>query len=249
MAKTPRVQQILNLPIVDVNKMTAAELRKNVQILASAANKRLARLGATEIGKIAPAYLSAEKRSFTGAAGGKFGTAGKNRNQLLNEFKAAKSFLEMKTSSVAGWKKLRTESYKRAGLPRMDDAAKEAAFWKAYRKIEELYPNIKSMQYGSDETQTDLRKVMFGDTQKELLAEINAYNLRDRKAVLDEDENTVDIDELFDRDGDFVVDGDGKVWDINFDDPDDILRIMELKVQMEYEREEYSAEDDEFFEL
>lgn len=250
MAKIPRVQQILDLSIETVNKMTAAELKKNVQILASAANKRLARLGSTEIGKVAPAYLSAAKRSYTGAAGGKFGTAGKSRNQLLNEFKAVKSFMQMKTSSVSAWKDVRKKSYERAGVKLSDDAEKEKEFWAAYRKIQELYPNLKSMGYGSSETQTDLRKIMFGSEDRQrIVDEINAHNAQNFKHVFDEDDNMIPVEKLGDVAYDYIIDEKGNMFEIDFDEPEDVLKIMEMKVGMEYEREEYSAKDDEFFEL
>ena len=243
MAKIPRVQQILDLSIETVNKMTAGELKKNVQILASAANKRLARLGSTEIGRIAPAYLSAAKRSYTGAAGGKFGTAGKSRNQLLNEFKAAKSFLQMKTSSVSAWKNVRKKSYARAGLPLMDDAEKEIEFWRLYRKIEELFPEMKaSKKYGSDETQTDLRRVMFGDAKAEIIADINERNLRDRETVSFDGED-VNVKSLDKFKGDYVVDDQGVLWKLDLNDPEDILRLMELKVRAEYETESESENE------
>ena len=243
MAKIPRVQQILDLSIETVNKMTAAELKKNVQILASAANKRLARLGATEIGRIAPAYLSAAKRSYTGAAGGKFGTAGKSRNQLLNEYKAVKSFLQMKTSSVSAWKDVRKKSYERAGLPLIDDAEKEIMFWRLYRKIEELFPEMKaSEKYGSDETQTDLRRVMFGDAKAEIIADINERNLRDRETVSFDGED-VSVKSLDKLKGDYVVDDQGVLWELDLNDPEDILRLMELKVRAEYETESESENE------
>ena len=243
MAKIPRVQQILDLSIETVNKMTAAELKKNVQILASAANKRLARLGSTEIGKVAPAYLSAAKRSYTGAAGGKFGTAGKSRNQLLNEYKAVKSFLQMKTSSVSAWKAVRKKSYERAGLPLTDDAEKEIMFWRLYRKIEELFPEMKtSEKYGSDETQTDLRRVMFGDAKAEIIADINERNLRDRKTVSFDGED-VSVKSLDKLKGDYVVDDQGVLWKLDLNYPEDILRLMELKVRAEYETESESENE------
>ena len=249
MAKIPRVQQILDLSIETVNKMTAAELKKNVQILASAANKRLARLGATEIGKVAPAYLSAAKRSYTGAAGGKLGTAGKSRNQLLNEFKAVKSFLQMKTSSVSAWKEVRKKSYERAGVELSDDAEKEREFWATYRKIEELYPNLKTMGYGSSETQTDLRKVMFGsDERSEIVADINTHNTKDRKFVTDEDGNAIRVDKLGDVAYDYLIDEKGNLFEIDFNEPENVLKIMQMKVGLEYEREEFSFSE-EFREL
>lgn len=250
MAKIPRVQQILDLSIETVNKMTAAELKQNVQILASAANKRLARLGSTEIGRIAPAYLSAAKRSYTGAAGGKFGTAGKSRNQLLNEFKAVKSFMQMKTSSVSAWKDVRKKSYERAGVPLMNDAGKEKEFWSTYRKIQELYPNLKNIYNGSPEAQRDLRQIMFGSEERQrIIDEINAHNARNFKHVFDENDNMISVEKLGDVAYDYLIDDKGNLFEIDFNEPEDILKIMQMKVGMEYERNEYSAQDDEFFEL
>lgn len=248
--KIPKVKQILDVSMEDINRMTAKELRANVQILASAANKRLSRLSQSEIGKIAPAYLSAMKRSYTGREGGKFGTAGKTRNQLLNEFKAAKSFLEMKTSSVKGWTKFRSSSYKRAGVKPSDDPEKEKMFWKTYRKIEELYPNIKSMAYGSKETQTDLRRVMNEEASRTVLAEINNVNLQNREFVTDADGNVMQTGEMImNATNDFVVDENGVVYDVDVNDPDDILKIMQLKVGIEYERQQFTEADDEFYEF
>lgn len=246
--RTPRVQQILNLPIVDVNKMTAAELRANVQILASAANKRLARLGATRIGQISPAYISAMKRSYTGAEGGKFGTAGKSRNQLLNEYKAIKSFMGMKTSSVTAWRSFRKKSYERAGVKISDDPEKEKLFWSTYRKIENLYPNVKSMAYGSTGIQTDLRKVINGQGYKDIINKVNSENLKNRDFVMDEDGYAMQTDDL-PKDRDFIVDDAGNMYDVNINNPEDVLKIMELKVGMEYEKQQYAESDDDFFEL
>lgn len=246
--KTPRTQQLLNLSIETVNKMNADQLRKNVQILASAANKRLARLGSTEIGQISPAYISAMKRSYTGSAGGKFGTTGKSRNQLLNEYKAIKSFMSMKTSSVSTWRKFREASYKRAGIKPTDDAKKEKAFWSAYRKIESMFPNIGSMGYGSTALQTDLRKVMNGESAKSIISDVNRYNLQNRDFVIDEDGKTIQTSKLRESDGNYIVDDVGRIFTVNINDPEDVIKIMELKVGKEY-AQQFDESDDEFFEL
>lgn len=247
--RIPRVQQILDLSIETVNKMSAAELKKNVQILASAANKRLARLGSTEIGKIAPAYESAMKRSYTGTAGGKFGTAGKSRNQLLNEFVAIKSFMGLKTSSVKGWSALRKKTYEKAGVTPTDDPEREKALWRTFRKILELYPNMGSMAYGSDELKVDIIKMINGKTPTGILRSINAYNLKNRDFVIDEYGNAMQTKELRKSDRKYVVDDAGRMFDVDINDPEDILKIMELKVDMEYAKQQHDESDDEFFEL
>lgn len=251
MSKIPKTKQLLNLPITDVNKMTAAELRAAVQVLSSAANKRLARLGSTEIGQLSPAYTSAMKRSYTGVKGGKFGTSSKNRNQLLNEFKAVKGFLELKTSTVTSWQNVRKRSYERAGIPLVNDAQKEREFWSIYRKLTDLSSNLSSMAYGSEQAQTDLRRIMYGEKYKNILTDINTYNTKNLSYVQDENGNTIPINDFqkIAQNNDVIVTENGILHHINTSDPDDILKIMELKVDVEYEREQYSMGEDEFFEL
>lgn len=251
--KTPKTQQILNLSIETVNKMSVADLKKNVQILASAANKRLARLGSTEIGQISPAYISAMKRSYTGSAGGKFGTAGKSRNQLLNEYKAIKSFMSLKTSSVSSWRKVREASYKQAGIEPTDDPEKEKAFWAAYRKIESMYPNMKSKGYDSATLKSDLRKVMNGQSAKMIIDDVNRYNLHNRDFVITEDGDAIQTSKLRKLDGSYIVDDVGRIFEVNINDPEDVLKIMELKINKEYEinerQQRNESDDEEFFEL
>lgn len=251
MTRKPKTQQLLNLPITDVNKMTAAELRAAVQILASAANKRLARLGSSDIGQLSPAYLSAMKRSYTSVSGGKFGTQGKNRNQLLNEFKAVKTFMQLKTSSVTSWRNVRKRSYERAGIPIMDDATKEREFWKTYRKLTELSPNLSNTAYGSDQAQTDLRRVMYGKKYDNVLSDVNAWNTKNRPYVETENGDTISINDFkkFAQNNDVIVDDNGVMFKVDTSNPEDVLKIMELKVNVEYEREQYYGGDEEFFEL
>lgn len=252
MAKIPRVRQILDLSIETVNKMTAAELKKNVQILASAANKRLARLGSTEIGKVAPAYLSAAKRSYTGAAGGKFGTAGKSRNQLLNEYIAIKSFMKMKTSSVKGWTKTLEKSFERANLE-FDkftvDPDKEKMLYSTLRKILELHPEYvdKKSGYGSDSVKSDLRRVVYNNEYANtLISQVNEYRIQEI-AKQRQEENGTETDDtvkelkkmLKGRENEFVFDDTGTLIPVDVHDSEDVLRIISLKAEMEYEREQY----------
>ena len=156
------VNQLLNIKPVDLNKMSFNELRKTVSIMASAANKRLKRLRQAGLSEMSPAYAYAEKRAYSGRAGGKFGVAGKNINQLRNEYAAIRGFMKQKSSSVSGYKKMRSETYKRIGgdfSDFEDPKATERDFWKTYRKLEEMHPELASMRYGSDELLTDLRRV------------------------------------------------------------------------------------------
>lgn len=102
------VQDILNL---DTRKLTDDQLRAVTTRLASAANKRIRRM--EKAGTESPA-LKNVKRS-----GGDFSTKGKDAKGIRSEFKRAKGFLQSKTSSLRGYKKVKTASPKRkAKTPR-----------------------------------------------------------------------------------------------------------------------------------
>lgn len=161
--KAQDVNILLKLTPEDINKMTFNELRKSVSILASAGNKRLKRLAASGVGQMSPAYIMAQKRAYTGIAGGKFGVAGKDINQLRNEYAAIRAYMSQKTSTVKGFKQVRKKLYKRIGESfenAPDPVAAEREFWSTYRKLEELHPELSSMRYGSDEVMRDLRRVI-----------------------------------------------------------------------------------------
>lgn len=144
------IEQLIELDITDVQRMNRRELASVVSILSSAANKRLKRLERSDVGELSPAYQQAQKR------GQRFSVAGKNVNQLRNEYKAVTQFLKRETSTVRGWKKVREETYSRIGGD-FKSAAQEKRFWKAYRKLaSDEYGAVKS--YGSTETQRLLRQ-------------------------------------------------------------------------------------------
>lgn len=242
MARTKLVQQYINLPPTDVNRMTEAELRKAVQIMASTANKRLKRLEAQPMGENAPAYQSAQKRAYTGVSGGKFGTAGKNRNQLLNEYKAVKGFLEMKTGSVQKWNKYRKGVYERLGGG-FSSADQEKQFWKNYRKLEELHPELKSA-YGSTQTQSDLQKIMNEQNVSQFLNEINTYN-----KMLAEEGSIEDVEEL--TNNRYYINSKGKPIKFDPNDNDSILDLMSERLNIKYEQhqEEFNEDEEDFFEI
>ena len=144
------IEQLIDLDITDVQRMNRRELAAVVSTLSSAANKRLARLERSDVGELSPAYQQAQKR------GQRFSVAGKNVNQLRNEYKAVTQFLKRETSTVSGWKKVRKETYSRIGGD-FKSAEQEKRFWKAYRKLaSDEYGAVKS--YGSTETQRLLRQ-------------------------------------------------------------------------------------------
>ncbi len=154
-------KDLLNLDPDAINRMSRKELAKVVSQMAATANKRLQRLSETDIGQLSPAYTRTQSRAYTTAKGGRFGTKGKTLNQLRNEYKAAKSFLESKTGSVKGWEATREKTYERIGGGFNGDVDLEKDFWIGYRRFESLHPEI--IGSGSTEVQRYMRSELTRD--------------------------------------------------------------------------------------
>lgn len=97
MERRKSVEILLNMELKDLQKMSRADLARNVSKLASAANKRIVRL--EKAGVFSPSVEYAKKH------GGKFSVAGKTKQQLLIEYNRVSDFLTSKTSTVRGAKK------------------------------------------------------------------------------------------------------------------------------------------------
>lgn len=97
MERRKSVEILLNMELEDLQKMSRADLARNVSKLASAANKRIVRI--EKAGIYSPSVEYVKKH------GGKFSVAGKNKQQLLIEYNRVADFLISKTSSVRGTKK------------------------------------------------------------------------------------------------------------------------------------------------
>lgn len=242
MAKSNTIEAILSIKPDVINGMTANELRPLVAKLASAANKRLKRLEASEIGQQSPAYKSAMKRSYTTTQGGKFGTKGKDKGQLSNEFKALREFFGKKTSSVTGFSSYRKKVYEKLGNGKgFDNVDREKEFWSMYRKIEELHPEMKYMQYGSVQAQADLMKVVQNDARA-IIREVNKNNVsfkrKDRDKYIEKITNDY-----------YVLNEKHRRVKIDPKDNDDILYLMSLRVGAAYEQQQrdYSGSPDNEF--
>ena len=144
-----KIDDLLNIDINDLNRMTKKQLLEVVRQLSKTANQRIYRLEQMKTGTLSPAYKKEEKR------GENFSVKGKTLNQLRNEYADVKNFLKMKTSTVSGWNKVRKETYNRIGT---DFAGvDEVRFWNLYRKLEELdYGSVQNV--GSTTTQRMLRQ-------------------------------------------------------------------------------------------
>lgn len=155
--------ELLQLTHVDVSKMCRSELAKVVTQISSTANKRIARLESTEIGRESPAYKKAIK------TGGTFTARGKTQGQLQGEFARLQDFFKKQTSSVKGWKEVRTRREEITGK-KFDNLYDEKNFWSAYRRLEESHGDI-IRQYGSENAIKMLRKEI--DTNGYLQGEYN----------------------------------------------------------------------------
>ena len=129
--------ELLNMSSEDVSSLTRSQLAQVVSRIASAANKRIR--GLQEAGIESPAYERVVE------SGGKFSTKGKNLNQLRSEFLRAKQFMDAKTSSVKGYKKVINNTAKKlqeAGVINAN-ASNVQDLLKIYDRLTKLDPNAK----------------------------------------------------------------------------------------------------------
>lgn len=146
-------QEIADMSPDKFNKLSQSDLKKYTQILASAGNKRLKR--AQQQGFTSPSIEAVQQR-------GKFSTAGKNVNQLRNEFMRAKRFMESKTGTLSEFKKFRSESIQalneKAGIN--ITPAQFDKFWRAYEELKKQNPSLaaKGLKYAVLEEIDKLQK-------------------------------------------------------------------------------------------
>lgn len=95
----PTVAEILSIGTGELSKLDEKEMRKLVNVLVSAGNKRLRRLEKNAEKGIAPEALNAVMNT-----GGKFSARGKNRNELFRELVRARNFFDSPLSTVEGAK-------------------------------------------------------------------------------------------------------------------------------------------------
>lgn len=133
--KGKTTKQLVSLDIETFDKLSKPELRSVVARLSSTANKRLS--GLKKRNQYTPAVMSAEK------SGGKFTTAGKNLNQLREEYIRVRNFLNSKTSTISGWKQTQQSTIsalKKQGINvSINDFDK---LWKAYEELKEMSPEV-----------------------------------------------------------------------------------------------------------
>ena len=140
--KGKTVQNILDTPLYDLKKMIDSELRTVVGRLVSAGNKRLRRYESKK-GDLPNAGRQGNYEER------KFSTQGKDRTELMEEFKRAKNFFGAETSSLTGEKNVKTKSQKALnenfGISVSDEDYD--IYWKAFDRLKELHPEIDERNY------------------------------------------------------------------------------------------------------
>lgn len=180
-----KYSDILKIDIEDISKMSRSELAKTVKTLGDVANKRLNRaMTKTDISPAVKSLLN---------SGGKVKTGGKTRNQLLSEYKRVSQFLQNKTSTQIGYRRVKKEFEARIGGSITPEQTK--SLWGVYNKITSLDPNF-SAKYGSTQLQSDIRdEIIAGKMDDDILK--NALD----KLQSFYDDNTgggLDVSEFFD---------------------------------------------------
>ena len=98
--KGKTVEELLNLPLTDLEKLTESQLRTVVGRGVSAGNKRLRRFQ-SKYGKIPYAGKGVERDQQYEQV--KFSAMGKDRTELMQEFARIKSYMKAETSSITGY--------------------------------------------------------------------------------------------------------------------------------------------------
>ena len=146
-----KIQDILSLTPEQRNNMTNAELKKTLTAANRAANRRLKTLKEKRV------KSAAYKNAMRG--GGKFKNK-QTRAAMQKELRRAMNFLQAKTSTVTGAKKVQREFEKRVGVklsPRQTDK-----FWDTYEKLQEIAPPNAIKNYGS----TRLQQIIADETKQ-----------------------------------------------------------------------------------
>lgn len=129
------IDDILNMDIVDFNRLSEKDLKLVVGRMVSAVNKRLRRFAKKGIST--PATRALMK------SGGVLSVKGKNANQLRKEYARARNFLNMETSTQKGYKKVQekiTDTLKQRGVDIESDKLDE--LFEVWNDLLEIDPSV-----------------------------------------------------------------------------------------------------------
>ena len=132
MARVSKVKQYLDMSASEFSKLKEKELRKVVQTLADAGNKRIKRMNEAGLKSPALNYIEHSK------GGAHFSPKGKKLNQLRAEYIREKNFLTAETGNIKGARKFIKDSvqgfYEKSGIKISE---------KDFQDIMEIYEDIK----------------------------------------------------------------------------------------------------------
>lgn len=172
------VKTLINMDynqIVELSKTENIEsLKSVVTSLANTANRRINTLLKDEIGAYSPAY-----KILKGSGTSKFNVKqiqNMTSTQLVEEYNTLKRFLKAKTSTLRGWKTVRSAIGKRTGATKLFGSERKSArsaklwmnrekrFWDLYNKLVDNYGGIIS-QLNSNQIQEVLSKIQLSRNQ------------------------------------------------------------------------------------
>lgn len=160
-------EEIINLDIEDIQKLSTKQLQRLTTQIVSTANKRVKAL---QNAGLEDSLILTQMKDFSGRFSSKI--EGKNKlNRLRNTFSNVRNFLLAETSTVRGYKKYNRETAERiAGNKNMRDP--EASdfikryesdielrrdFWRIYNRLKETYPDKFSGKGASERIQKLIR--------------------------------------------------------------------------------------------
>lgn len=161
------VSDILKMNARDFRGVSTSNVKQITSRLVSAMNKRIVRLGKSEIGRLSPTWKAFEKR-------GKYSVKGLTRETTIQVFNRLKESLP-KATSLTEFKKYRKDLYKKLDIDFKGDIQTEKDFWELYNKFQEY-----------DESYANTKKGISGDVINFLSNNVNWKNksLEDIKEII-----------------------------------------------------------------
>lgn len=163
-------EEIINLDIEDIQKLSTKQLQRLTTQIVSTANKRVKALKSAGL---EDSLILTQMKDFSGRFSSKI--EGKNKlNRLRNTFSNVRNFLLAETSTVRGYKKYNRETAERiAGNKNMrdpeardfvkryeNDIELRRDFWNIYNRLKETYPDKFSGKGASERIQKLIRSQM-----------------------------------------------------------------------------------------
>jgi hypothetical protein len=193
------VEDILSLNPDDFVYMDESDVRKIVGRLVSAGNKRLRAF--ERKGDYSPAYNRAME------SGGKFSTAGKDFDQLQEEFARAREFFQSPTGSLKEWSKQKkymekiqvsTPDAGDTGLP--EEPLNPNLRWEIFEKLRKHDPKFsaKVMKYRAIETIEEQISSYESEGLDPRLLKEDYYISRLQRDLMQEYEREAELNESFD---------------------------------------------------